>query len=156
MRLVPGEYAPDFEARGSNGKLMRLGDFQGKWLVLYFYPKDDTPGCSRQACSFRAHYKRLQALGAEVVGCNADDLKTHDKFITKYNLPFLLLSDPDHQIAADYGVWQPRQLYGRQVMVIERSTFLISPDGLLRQVWRKVKVDDHVDEIMDELKLVYA
>lgn len=156
MGLNEGDKAPDFQAEASNGKTVSLGDFAGKWLVLYFYPKDDTPGCTREACAFRDSFKRVESLGATVLGCSPDELKAHDKFITKYNLPFVLLSDPDHKIAIDYGVWVQKNMYGKKVMGIERSTFLINPNGEIYKAWNKVKVDGHVDEIIDELKLVHA
>lgn len=154
--LEVGEQAPEFTAEASNGKTLSLEDFRGKWVVLYFYPKDDTPGCTREACSFRDHFKRIESLGAMVLGCSPDDLKAHDKFITKYNLPFILLSDPDHKIAKAYDVWKSKNMYGKKVMGIERTTFMIAPDGTLYKAWPKVKVEAHVDEILDELKLVHA
>jgi peroxiredoxin Q/BCP len=156
MSIEAGDPAPDFKAEASNGRTLSLKDFKGKWIVLYFYPKDDTPGCTREACGFRDSFKRIESLGAVVLGCSPDDLKAHDKFITKYELPFILLSDPDHQIAQDYGVWKSKNMYGKKVMGIERSTFLISPDGVIHKAWPKVKVEGHADEIMDELKLVRA
>lgn len=156
MAIEAGEKAPEFKAEASDGKTHTLKDFRGKWVVLYFYPKDDTPGCTREACSFRDNFKRIESLGAVVLGCSADDLKSHDKFITKYNLPFTLLSDPDHKIAQSYDVWKEKNMYGKKVMGIERSTFLISPDGMIHKAWPKVKVETHVDEILDELKLVHA
>jgi peroxiredoxin Q/BCP len=156
MSIEVGEQAPEFSAEASTGKTISLNDLRGKWVILYFYPKDDTPGCTREACYFRDHNKRLESLGAVVLGCSPDDLKAHDKFITKYNLPFILLSDPEHEIANDYGVWKSKNMYGKKVMGIERSTFMISPEGLVHRIWHKVKVEVHVDEIMDELKLVRA
>jgi peroxiredoxin Q/BCP len=156
MPVEAGEKAPDFKTESSSGRKLSLKDFKGKWVVLYFYPKDDTPGCTREACSFRDSFKRIESLDAVVLGCSPDDLKAHDKFIDKYNLPFILLSDPDHTIAKAYGVWKEKSMYGRKVMGIERSTFLISPDGMVHKAWPKVKVESHVDEIVDELKLVHA
>ncbi|MGI8905600.1 MAG: thioredoxin-dependent thiol peroxidase [Candidatus Sumerlaeaceae bacterium] len=154
--IEAGEQAPDFTAQASNGRTLSLKNFKGKWVVLYFYPKDDTPGCTREACGFRDNFKRIESLGAVVLGCSPDDLKAHDKFITKYDLPYILLSDPDHAIANGYGVWKSKNMYGKKVMGTERTTFLISPDGIVHKVWQKVKVEAHVDEIMDELKLVRA
>jgi len=156
MAVEAGKAAPDFSLEASNGKTVSLGDFAGKWVVLYFYPKDDTPGCTREACSFRDYHKRLEAQGAVVLGVSADDLKAHDKFIHKYDLPFLLLSDPDHAVASKYGVWKEKNMYGKKVMGIERSTFLIDPDGRIARAWRKVKVEGHVDEILDELRAANA
>ncbi|MCX7717442.1 MAG: thioredoxin-dependent thiol peroxidase [Candidatus Sumerlaeaceae bacterium] len=156
MAVDAGKAAPAFSLEASNGKTLKLADLAGKWVVLYFYPKDDTPGCTREACSFRDNYKRLEALGAVVLGVSGDDLKSHDKFIHKYDLPFLLLSDPDHAVATKYGVWKEKNMYGRKVMGIERSTFLIDPEGRIVRVWRKVKVEGHVDEILDELRAANA
>lgn len=148
--------APEFSLPASNGQVLSLNDLRGKWVVLYFYPKDDTPGCTREACSFRDHIKQLESLGAVVIGVSPDDLRSHDRFICKYNLPFLLLSDTDHSVAEAYGVWREKNMYGRKIMGIQRSTFLIAPDGRIHKAWRKVKVDHHVDEVLDELKLVAA
>lgn len=156
MTVQEGAIAPDFTLLASNGKNVSLSDFRGKWVVLYFYPKNDTSGCTREACSFRDNIKKLESLGAVVIGVSPDDLKSHDRFINKYSLPFLLLSDPDHKVAELYGVWKEKNMYGRKIMGIQRSTFLIAPDGRLHKAWRKVKVDTHVDEVLDELKLVAA
>ena len=156
MTVSEGREAPDFKLDASTGKKVALKDLWGKWVVLYFYPKDDTPGCTREACSFRDNHKRLEALGAVVLGVSPDDLKAHDKFIAKYDLPFTLLADPEHTVSQDYGVWIEKNMYGKKIMGIERSTFLINPEGVVHKVWRKVKVEAHVDEVMDELKAVGA
>ena len=156
MGVDVGKAAPSFSLEASNGKKVKLADFAGKWVVLYFYPKDDTPSCTREACSFRDNHKRLEALGAVVLGVSGDDLKSHDKFVHKYDLPFLLLSDPDHAVADKYGVWKEKNMYGRKVMGIERSTFLIDPKGWVVRAWRKVKVEGHVDEILDEVRAANA
>ncbi len=148
--------APDFVAIASDGKPVRLQDFRGKWVVLYFYPKDDTPGCTREACSFRDGIRRIQAMNAVVLGVSPDGVKSHDKFKTKYNLPFPLLADEDHKLSQDYGVWKEKTMYGRKLMGIERSTFLIDPDGRIHRSWRKVKVDGHADEVLDELRATNA
>lgn len=154
MAVSEESAAPEMRLEASTGKKVALKDLRGSWVVVYFYPKDDTPGCTREACSFRDNHKRLEALGAVVLGVSPDDLKAHDKFIAKYNLPFTLLADPDHEAAKKFGVWKEKNMYGKKVMGIERSTFLINPDGNIRKAWRKVKVENHVDEVMDELKLV--
>jgi thioredoxin-dependent peroxiredoxin len=154
MAVSEESAAPEMRLEASTGKKVALKDLRGSWVVVYFYPKDDTPGCTREACSFRDNHKRLEALGAVVLGVSPDDLKAHDKFIAKYNLPFTLLADPDHEAAKKFGVWKEKNMYGKKVMGIERSTFLIDPDGNIRKAWRKVKVENHVDEVMDELKLV--
>lgn len=123
MTVEEGQIAPDFTLQASNGKPFTLSDQRGKWVVLYFYPKDDTPGCTREACSFRDHIKQLESLGAVVVGVSPDDLRSHDRFVTKYQLPFLLLSDPDHEVAQLYDVWREKNMYGRKIFGIQRSTF---------------------------------
>lgn len=156
MTVEEGQMAPDFTLLASNGKPFTLSEHRGKWIVLYFYPKDDTPGCTREACNFRDHIKKLESLGAVVVGVSPDDLRAHDRFISKYQLPFLLLSDTDHEVAELYGVWREKNMYGRKIMGIQRSTFLIDPEGRIHKAWTKVKVDHHVDEVLDELKLATA
>jgi peroxiredoxin Q/BCP len=156
MTVEEGQIAPDFTLTASNGKPLSLSDLRGKWVVLYFYPKDETPGCTREACDFRDHVRQLESLGAVVIGISPDDLRAHDRFIMKHDLPFLLLSDTDHSVAEMYGVWREKNMYGRKIMGIQRSTFLIAPDGRIHRIWRKVKVEGHVDEILDELKLVNA
>jgi peroxiredoxin Q/BCP len=156
MTVEEGQIAPDFTLTASNGKPLSLSDLRGKWVVLYFYPKDETPGCTREACDFRDHVRQLESLGAVVIGISPDDLRSHDRFIMKHDLPFLLLSDTDHAVAEMYGVWREKNMYGRKIMGIQRSTFLIAPDGRIHRIWRKVKVEGHVDEILDELKLVNA
>lgn len=154
MKLEDGDSAPDFEADASSGERISLSSLAGRWVILYFYPKDDTPGCTKEACSFRDFHGKLESLDAVVIGCSPDSLKSHDKFISKYDLPFILISDPDHKVAEQYGVWKEKNMYGRKIMGIERSTFLISPDGKIARAWHRVKVDQHVDEIIDELKMV--
>ncbi len=156
MTVSEGKAAPDFKLDASTGNKVALKDLLGKWVVVYFYPKDDTPGCTREACAFRDNHKRLESLGAVVLGVSPDDLKAHDKFISKYDLPFTLLADPDHAVADKYGVWQEKNMYGKKVMGIVRSTFLINPEGKIHKAWRKVKVEAHVDEVMDELKAAQA
>lgn len=148
--------APEFVALASNGKPLKLRDLRGRWVVLYFYPKDDTPGCTREACGFRDSIRRIQAMNAVVLGVSPDGLKSHDKFISKYSLPFLLLSDEDHTLSIKYGVWKEKTMYGRKMMGIERSTFLIDPEGRIHRAWRKVKVDAHPDEVLDELRAANA
>lgn len=156
MALEEMQVAPDFTAESSLGKPITLSALRGKWVILYFYPKDDTPGCTREACGFRDSHRRLEALNTVVLGCSPDDLKAHDKFIAKYDLPFTLLSDGDHEVANAYGVWREKNMYGRKIMGIERTTFLISPDGQIHRIWRKVKVEGHVDEVLDEIRAVEA
>ncbi len=156
MELGSGQPAPEFQAEASTGHRVSLKDFRGKWVILYFYPKNDTPGCTREACGFRDKQAKVTGLNAVVLGCSPDDLKSHDKFISKYNLPYILLSDQDHSIAEAYGVWKEKNMYGRKIMGIERTTFLIDPEGNIARVWRRVKVDGLVDEVIDELKVAVA
>jgi peroxiredoxin Q/BCP len=156
MPLEEGDKAPAFQADASDGKVARLKDLVGKWVVLYFYPKDGTPGCTKEACDFRDSFRKLSSLNAVVFGCSPDNLKAHDKFITKHELPFVLLSDQDHKIASAYGVWVEKNLYGKKVRGTERSTFLIDPKGKIRRIWRRAKVDGHAHEVLDELKAATA
>ncbi len=154
MQLEVGQQSPEFSADASNGSTLSLTDFRGRWVILYFYPKDDTPGCTKQACAFRDNQARLTGMNAVVVGCSPDDLRAHDKFISKYDLPFILVSDPDRRIATAYGVWKEKNMYGKQIMGIERTTFLIDPSGEIAKIWKRVKVDRHIDEIIDELQMI--
>jgi len=148
MAAEVGKKAPAFKLPGSNGKTVALSEFAGKIVVLYFYPKDDTSGCTKEACAFRDEIKRFTGQKAVVLGVSPDGLKAHDKFIAKYGLPFVLLADEDHAIAEKYGVWVEKSMYGRKYMGIERSTFVIGPDGKVKAAFRKVKVDGHVDEVL--------
>ena len=152
MALAVGKKAPEFTLAGSNGEDVSLKDFKGKTVVLYFYPKDDTPGCTKEACDFRDSLKKFTSRKAVVLGVSQDSLKAHDKFIDKFELPFTLLSDPDHAVAEKYGVWVEKSMYGRKYMGIERSTFVIDPEGKLKAEFRKVKVDGHVDEVLAAAK----
>ena len=128
---------------------MKLSDFAGKNVVLYFYPKDNTPGCTTEACDFRDQHTKLEKAGAVVLGVSPDAEKTHLKFIGKFDLPFTLLADTDHAVAEKYGSWGEKSLYGRKFMGIIRSTFLIGADGKVAKVWPKVKVAGHVDEVLE-------
>jgi peroxiredoxin Q/BCP len=152
MAAVVGKKAPEFTLAGSNGKDVSLKDFKGKTVVVYFYPKDDTPGCTREACDFRDASRKFTTAKAVVLGVSPDSLKSHDKFIGKFDLPFTLLSDPDHEVAEKYGVWVEKSMYGRKYMGIERSTFVVGPDGKLKAAYRKVKVDGHADEVLAAVK----
>ena len=146
-----GEAAPDFKAQSTDGKEVSLKDFRGKNVILYFYPKDDTPGCTREACGFRDEFKRFAAKDAVVLGVSHDSLESHDKFRKKYTLPFPLLSDEDKKITTAYGVYKEKSLYGRLFMGIERTTFVIGKDGKIKRIFPKVKVDGHIEEILSEL-----
>ena len=143
--------APDFALTSDTGETVRLSDFRGKPVVLYFYPKDDTPGCTAQACGIRDDYGSFAEKGAVVLGVSRDDEASHVKFKEKYSLPFTLLSDPDHEVAEQYGVWGERSSYGKTYMGIERSTFLIDPEGNVTKVMRRVKPDTHAQDVLAAL-----
>ena len=150
--LQVGKAAPDFELPGEGGSKVKLSDFRGKRVILYFYPKDDTPGCTTQACGFRDAYPQIEEKNAVVIGISPDGEKSHRKFKTKHNLPFILLSDEDHRVAEEYGAWGEKSMYGRKYMGVERATFLIDEKGKVSKSWRKVKVNGHVDEVLTEIK----
>ena len=143
-----GEAAPDFESRDAEGNTVRLADLRGQKVVLYFYPKDDTPGCTKQACSLRDGHAELTRRGIKVIGVSLDDEKSHQKFADKYSLPFTLLADTDHSVADAYGVYGEKEFAGRKYMGVSRKTFLIDEQGRLRKVLDKVNVEEHADEVM--------
>ena len=145
--LKEGDKAPEFSLKDSDGKTISLKDFRGMKVVLYFYPKDDTPGCTKEACSFRDNLPQFGKLNAIVLGISADSEVSHQKFSSKYNLPFTLLSDPDKKVIGQYGVWKEKNMYGKVTMGIERTTFIIDENGRIMKIFPKVKVDGHVDEI---------
>lgn len=151
MSMNIGEKAPDFALEANNGETVKLSDFVGKNVVLYFYPKDMTPGCTTEACDFRDSHSRFEELEAVVLGVSPDPVDKHRKFIEKHGLPFLLLADEDHQAAESYDVWKLKKNFGKEYMGIERSTFLIDREGRLVREWRKVKVAGHIEEIAEEL-----
>lgn len=146
--LKEGLEAPEFTAESTEGKPISLKDLKGKTVVLYFYPKDSTPGCTREACSFNDALAKLQKRGAVVLGVSKDNLTSHENFKAKYGLRFPLLSDPNLKMIKAYGVWKEKKLYGKTSMGVERSTFLIDGKGVIRKIWRKVKVDGHDDEVL--------
>ena len=146
-----GKTAPDFELASDTGERVSLSSFRGKPVVLYFYPKDDTPGCTTQACGVRDVYADFRGRGAVVLGVSPDDEASHVKFKEKYSLPFTLLADPDHAVAEKYGVWKERNLYGKKSMGIERSTFVIDADGQVAKVMRRVKPDTHAADVLAAL-----
>jgi thioredoxin-dependent peroxiredoxin len=146
-----GKPAPDFELASDTGDTVSLSSFRGKPVVLYFYPKDDTPGCTTQACGIRDVYADFRGRGAVVLGVSPDDEASHVKFKEKYSLPFTLLADPDHEVAEKYGVWKERNLYGKKSMGIERSTFVIDADGQVAKVMRRVKPDSHAADVLAAL-----
>ncbi|WP_373543444.1 thioredoxin-dependent thiol peroxidase [Chamaesiphon sp.] len=147
-----GEFAPDFAAIDRHSNSISLKDFQNQWLVLYFYPKDNTPGCTTQAIEFTEKLPQFQALNTQVVGISPDSIASHGKFITKHNLEIILLSDPEHQIAETYGVWQLKKFMGKEYMGIVRSTFLLDPSGKITQIWSNVRVKNHVDAVLDAVR----
>lgn len=149
--LETGKRAPAFSLPGIPEATYRLSDYKGKFVVLYFYPKDDTPGCTTEACDFRDNWKRISAAGAVVLGVSADPPKKHAKFGQKFELPFPLLSDEDHAVCDKYGVWGEKQLYGRTFLGIKRTTFLIDPEGKIAALWENVRVKGHVDAVLETL-----
>jgi thioredoxin-dependent peroxiredoxin len=146
-----GQEAPDFELASDTGERVRLSQFRGRPVVLYFYPKDDTPGCTAQACGIRDSYDDFEQRGAVVLGVSPDEESSHVKFKQKYGLPFTLLADPDHEVAEQYGVWGERKYMGKTYMGIERSTFLIDEDGRIAKVMRRVKPDTHTERVLEAL-----
>lgn len=146
--LQKGDKAPDFSGKDENGNPIRLSDFKGKKLVLYFYPKDDTSGCTAQACNLRDNLPALKNAGYEVVGVSVDDEKSHQKFIAKFGLNFPLIADSDHQLVQAYDVWKEKSMYGRKYMGTVRTTFLIDENGIITDIIEKVKTDAHASQIL--------
>ena len=147
--LKEGDNAPDFSSKDQNGKVVSMADFKGKRVVLYFYPKDDTPGCTKEACSFRDADDVYRSKGITVLGVSTDDEKSHQKFISKFQLPFDLLADTDKQIVSDYGVWGEKSMYGKKYMGTNRKTFLIDGNGKIAKIFDKVDVAAHADEVLE-------
>ena len=153
MAIVEGKRAPDFALTDSEGKKVTLKDFAGKNLILYFYPKDDTPGCTKEACGFRDGWKELAKTDAVVVGVSADGAESHKKFIAKYKLPFPLLSDPDRKVMEAYGAYGEKMMYGKKTIGVIRSTVWIGPDGCVKKHWRKVaNAEKHPDQVLAALR----
>ncbi len=150
--LKENDKAPQFTVPDQNGNNISLSDYKGKWIVLYFYPKDMTPGCTTEACNFRDEYSLFTQKDIAVLGVSKDSSVRHKKFEQKYSLPFSLLSDENGSICEDFGVWQKKSLYGKIFNGIVRSTFIINPDGIIAKVYPKVKVKEHVTEILADLK----
>ncbi|WP_041438586.1 MULTISPECIES: thioredoxin-dependent thiol peroxidase [Thermus] len=150
--MEPGTAAPDFALPDQEGRIHRLSDYRGKWVVLYFYPKDDTPGCTKEACGFRDRMRDLQELGAVVLGVSADDVQSHKRFAEKYGLNFPLLADPERKVILAYGAWGKKNLYGKEYEGVLRQTFLIDPEGRIAKVWRKVSPEDHAEEVAEALR----
>ncbi len=149
--LAEGDEAPDFELTSDAGETVRLSDLRGKPVVLYFYPKDDTPGCTTQACGIRDSWAEFERAGAVVLGVSPDSPASHVRFREKYELPFTLLADPDHEVAERYGVWGEKRYMGRTYMGVGRSTFVIGPDGTLERVLHDVKPATHADDVLATL-----
>ena len=149
--LNEGEIAPDFSAVDEMGKTHKLSEYRGKTVVLYFYPKDNTPGCTTQACSFRDNAEALLSRKAIVIGVSPDDGKAHKKFKEKFNLDFTLLCDTDHRISSDYGVWGEKSMYGKKYFGINRTTFIIDGNGLIKKIFTKVKPENHAQLILENL-----
>jgi len=145
--IQKGDRAPDFALPADDGSLVKLGDLRGKKVILYFYPKDDTSGCTTQACELRDALPRIDETGAVVLGVSPDPVSSHQRFRAKYNLNFPLLSDEEHQVSEAYGVWKEKAMYGRRFWGIERSTFIIGEDGVVIDAWRKVKPKGHADKV---------
>ncbi|KAA9041853.1 thioredoxin-dependent thiol peroxidase [Ginsengibacter hankyongi] len=151
-QLAEGEKAPAFKAKDQNGNTVSLAEFKGKKVVLYFYPEDDTPTCTIEACNLRDNYSVLQKKGLVVLGVSPDDEKKHKKFEEKYKLPFTLLADPDKKIIDKYGVWGEKNLYGRKYMGLHRTTFLIDENGIIEKIFKKPKSKIHSEEILKVLR----
>ena len=151
FRLQSGDKAPDFNLRNDNDEAVKLSNYKGRKVVLYFYPKDDTPGCTAEACSFRDGFSEIQKRGVALFGVSIDTVESHKKFKEKFHLNFPLLSDADKKVVNAYGVWKEKNMYGKKYMGIERTTFIIDEDGKIKKVFPKVKVDGHYDEVIAEL-----
>lgn len=152
MSIEINKLAPDFKLMGSDGKEHSLSDYKGKNIVLYFYPKDNTAGCTTEACDFRDNMQNFNDLDAIILGISRDSLASHDKFITKLSLPFVLLSDPDETVCKLYDVIKEKNMYGKKYMGVERSTFIINKEGILVGEFRKVRVKGHIDKVLETIK----
>ena len=151
LKLKPGDKAPHFSATTQDGSRVSLADFKGKDVILYFYPRDDTPGCTKEACAFRDEFGAFKKRGAVVLGVSVDSVKSHGKFAEKFKLPFSLLADEDKSIVQAYGVWGEKRFMGRKYMGTHRVTFLIGPEGQIKQIWPEVKPQEHVEEVLAAL-----
>jgi peroxiredoxin Q/BCP len=149
--LAAGDVAPDFELENDRGEQVRLSELQGKWVVLYWYPKDDTPGCTTEACEIRDNFGMISGE-AELFGISPDSVKSHVRFRDKFSLPFPLLADPEHTVSEAYGVWGPKKFMGREYMGVDRATFIVAPDGKLARVFPKVSPAGHALEIFQALR----
>ncbi|WP_416675505.1 thioredoxin-dependent thiol peroxidase [Egbenema bharatensis] len=156
MTLKPGDPAPHFSLPDMEGTVVNLADFRGQWVVLYFYPRDNTPGCTKEACGFRDAYADYRSQGVVVLGVSTDDAKSHTKFANKFNLPFPLLSDAEGQVAASYGSYGLKKFMGKEYMGITRNTFVIDPDGKIAKIYLKVKPEPHAAELLADLASLTA
>lgn len=152
MTLKEGDIAPDFSLPASNGENVSLNDYKGKKVVIYFYPKDDTPGCTIEACNFRDDYSEITDAGAVILGVSKDDIKSHNKFINKFDLPFLLLSDESTEMISAYESWDKKKMYGKEYYGVFRKTYLIDEEGKIQRIWPKVDVKTHSKEIIELIK----
>jgi thioredoxin-dependent peroxiredoxin len=151
LKLKEGDVAPAFSAATNGGGNLSLADFKGRKVILYFYPKDDTPGCTKEACAFRDHFAEFKRRGAVVLGVSTDPVKSHDKFAEKFKLPFTLLADADKRIVEAYGVWGEKSFMGRKYLGTHRVTFLIGPEGRINKIWPRVKPEEHAAQVLAEL-----
>ncbi len=151
ITLKEGEVAPDFSGLNENGETISLSDYKGKKLILFFYPKDNTPGCTAEACNLRDNYEDLKAKGFELLGVSADSQRKHQNFIKKFDLPFPLLADTEKDVIQKYGVWGPKKMYGKLFEGIHRTTFVIDEDGKIEKIFTKVKTKNHTEQILEEL-----
>jgi peroxiredoxin Q/BCP len=156
MPLAAGDSAPDFTLTADDGETVALGDLRGSRVVIYFYPKDDTPGCTKQACALRDDWGSFENLNTKVFGISPDSVESHEKFRTKYSLPFQLLADPDHAVADSYEVWGEKKNYGKTYMGTARRTFLVDPDGRIAKTWEKVKPEGHAADVLAALDTLQA
>ncbi len=150
--IEPGTKAPAFTLTDDQGQKVKLSELKGSPVVLYFYPRDDTPGCTKEACAFRDRYDELQQAGVTLLGVSGDTAESHIKFRAKYDLPFPLLVDAEHKVSEKYGAWREKNLYGKKSMGIQRSTFLIDVDGKVAKVWKRVRVDGHDDQVLEAVR----
>lgn len=150
--IEEGMKAPDFTLPDQNGNKVKLSDLKGKYVVLYFYPKDNTSGCTKEACNFRDAFPKFKNIDAVILGVSPDSVASHKKFAEKYKLPFSLLADEDRKVIEKYEVWKEKSMYGKKYMGVERTTFIISPDGKIKKIFPKVKVDNHHKEVLEVLK----
>ncbi len=156
MPIAAGDLAPDFQLLDDSNRPRKLSDFRGQSVILYFYPKDDTPGCTKEACRFRDDYSAYEEAGVTILGVSPDSVASHVKFKQKYQIPFLLLADTDHKVCDLYGVWGPKKMMGREYQGVLRTTFLIEPNGRILRVFENVRPSEHSAEVLDELKRAHT